>query len=80
MFVRILFPSGVRVIYVSICTRYLIDIGQLLISYKVIGKPSEVVPVVMSLIYTAFSIKTHEEIVSLQNGLQTISLIKLEAV
>ena len=29
---------------------------------------------------TAFSIKTREEIVSLQNGLQTISLIKLEAI
>jgi len=29
---------------------------------------------------TTFSIKTHEEIVSLQNGLQTISLIKLEAI
>jgi len=29
---------------------------------------------------TAFSIKTREEIVSLQNGLQTISLVKLEAI
>ena len=29
---------------------------------------------------TAFSIKTREEIVSLQNGLQTVSLIKLEAI
>ena len=29
---------------------------------------------------TAFSIKTHAEIMSLQNGLQTISLIKLEAI
>jgi len=29
---------------------------------------------------TAFSIKTHEEIVSWQNGLQTISLVKLEAI
>jgi len=29
---------------------------------------------------TALSIKTHEEIVSLQNGLQTISLIKLAAI
>jgi len=29
---------------------------------------------------TAFSIKIHEEIMSLQNGLQTIYLIKLEAI
>jgi len=29
---------------------------------------------------TAFSFKTHEEIVSLQNGIQTISLIKVEAI
>ena len=29
---------------------------------------------------TALSIETREEIVSLQNGLQTISLIKLEAI
>ena len=29
---------------------------------------------------TAFSIKNHEDIMSLQNGLQTISLIKLEAI
>ena len=29
---------------------------------------------------TAFSIKNHEDIMSLQNGLQTISLIKPEAI